>query len=91
MAKSSEITVLGPGVSFIEWEADVQAALVKRGRLAHVFHNIDGIPSAYREDEKGFLLTSYVLYASSLHNKMTELHGPYPHSEYHNLLPAADG
>lgn len=48
MAKSSEITILGPGVSFIEWEADVQAALVKRGRLAHVFHNIDGIIPALR-------------------------------------------
>ncbi|POS84942.1 hypothetical protein EPUL_004659 [Erysiphe pulchra] len=42
MAKSSEITVLGPG------EADEHAALVKHGRRAYVFHTTDGIAPILR-------------------------------------------
>lgn len=42
MAKDSAI-VLAPGVSFADWESDLQAALVKKGRLGHVFHNIKEI------------------------------------------------
>lgn len=42
MAKDSA-TVLAPGVSFADWESDLQAALVKKGRLGHVFHNIKEI------------------------------------------------
>lgn len=43
--------VLAPGVSFADWESDLQAALIHKGRLAHVFHNLDGIKPALRPIE----------------------------------------
>ncbi|KAI0991030.1 hypothetical protein K3495_g17157, partial [Podosphaera aphanis] len=42
--------ILAPGVSFADWESDLQAALIKKGRLAHVFHNLDEIRPAVRPE-----------------------------------------
>ena len=50
MNKSSAI-VLTPGVSFADWESDLQAALIKKGRLAHVFHDFEEIQPAFRPRE----------------------------------------
>ncbi|KAI0990902.1 hypothetical protein K3495_g17285, partial [Podosphaera aphanis] len=50
MEKESAI-VLAPGISFADWESDLQAALIHKGRLAHVFHNLDGIKPALRPIE----------------------------------------
>lgn len=47
MEKEAPI-ILAPGVSFTDWESDLQAALVKKGRLAHVFHNLEDIEPAIR-------------------------------------------
>lgn len=40
MASTVPRVILGPGVSFSEWETDVQAALAEKKRLAYVFHEI---------------------------------------------------
>lgn len=40
MASTVPRVVLGSGVSFSEWETDVQAALAEKKRLAYVFHDI---------------------------------------------------
>lgn len=40
MASTVPRVILGPGVSFSEWETDVQAALAEKKRLAYVFHDI---------------------------------------------------
>lgn len=50
MEKESPI-VLAPRVSFAGWESDLQVALIHKGRLAHVFHNLDGIKPALRPIE----------------------------------------
>ncbi|KAI0994963.1 hypothetical protein K3495_g13218, partial [Podosphaera aphanis] len=47
MSKDSAI-ILADGVSFADWESDLQAALIKKGRLAHVFHNLDEIKPAIK-------------------------------------------
>ena len=46
----STAIVLSPGVSFADWESDLQAALIKKGRLAHIFHDLDEIKPAKRPD-----------------------------------------
>ncbi|KHJ34566.1 hypothetical protein EV44_g5484 [Erysiphe necator] len=40
--------ILAPGVSSTDWESDLQATLVKKGRLAHVFHDLEYIDPAIR-------------------------------------------
>ena len=50
MNKSSAI-VLTPGVSFVDWESDLQVALIRKGRLAHVFHDFEEIQPAQRPSE----------------------------------------
>ena len=45
---NESMIILGTGANFVEWETDLQTELVKRGRLGHVFHDIDGIPPAIR-------------------------------------------
>lgn len=47
MARESAIT-LTPGISFADWESDLQAALIKKGRLSHIFHDIPEIKPAVR-------------------------------------------
>lgn len=47
MTKESAI-ILTPGVSFADWESDLQAALIKKNRLAYVFHDIAEIKPALR-------------------------------------------
>ena len=46
----STAIILSPGVSFADWESDLQAALIKKGRLAHIFHDLDEIKPAKRPD-----------------------------------------
>lgn len=47
MDKESPI-ILAPGVSFTDWESDLQVALIKKGRPAHVFHDLEEIEPALR-------------------------------------------
>ena len=50
MEEASAI-ILAPGISFVDWKSALQAALIKKGRLAHVFHNLDEIKPATRPTE----------------------------------------
>lgn len=48
MDVNSAPIILSAGVSFGDWESDLQAALIKKGRLGHFFHKIEGIRPALR-------------------------------------------
>ena len=50
MDKTAAI-ILGPGTSFLDWESDLQAALIKKGRLSHIFHNLEEIRPAIQPTE----------------------------------------
>ncbi|POS85053.1 hypothetical protein EPUL_003148 [Erysiphe pulchra] len=48
MGREENLVILGAGISFTCWVTNIQAALLKKKCLDHVFHDIEGIKSVTR-------------------------------------------
>ncbi|KAI0992006.1 hypothetical protein K3495_g16180, partial [Podosphaera aphanis] len=74
MGKDDSVVILGSGTSFTRWESNVQAALVKKKCLGHVFHDIEGIRPVTRpiapirdlKESEGAYLESLTKYEKDL-------------------------
>lgn len=73
MASIVPRVILGPGVSFSEWETDVQAALAEKKRLAYVFHDIGMRPIVRPEKPVKSETTTEIQYKVLLDNHQDEL------------------
>lgn len=74
MGRDDNVVVLGLGTCFTRWKANVQAALVKRKCLGHIFHDIKGIKPPNRPLAPGREPeTSDEIYTLTLKNHESDL------------------